>query len=151
MTKIKDLAIVAVESAFTLFPVSTERYELGRAIFLTSRGDFSSSLDAGLISGDWRVNLWVRERRALFYRAALDFNWSQSARLRHHLSKLSLDRARRCEATLRFWLTDVRWDRMRVAAPEVLESYLWQALVSACHDTGDIILLSSTNGQEVST
>lgn len=145
MSKIKDLAIVAVESAFMLFPVTQERYELGRAIELTSNLSYDGSV-GGLVSEDWRVNLWIRERDALFQKAALDFNWYMSPQLRSNLSKLGLDRARRCEATLRFWLTDVRWERVEVAMPDVICGYLWYSLLRACIVTGDFSLPLSSKG-----
>lgn len=139
MTKIKDLAVIAVESAFTLFPVSTERYELGRVIFLVAENGLSVP-EIRLISGDWRVNQWILERNALFSRAALDFNWSLSYSLRPHLTRLSLDRARRCEATLRFWLTDTEWPRMYGGSSAVIQQLLWTALNQACIVTGDFSL-----------
>lgn len=129
MPKIKDLAVIAVDNAFTLFPVDSERYELLSALdcFLACPGDYRDDQKV-LQTSDERINRWVfmtdesLTLGALSYRAVIDLPKAK-------LSSLTRDRARRCKATLQFWVDDVRWQRVWIACPDVLNAYLWGAVV----------------------
>jgi hypothetical protein len=134
MTKIKDLATMAVDNAYMLFPVDLERYELQSCVsaFLNDP-DFCRDNNWRLPLCDERITAWLRQTDTALLRAAQSF-WQvqQDAPLPSRAGLLH-DRARRCETTIRLWILDTRWERARVASPEVLVHYLWQAIRLAFH------------------
>jgi hypothetical protein len=150
MTKIKDLATVAVDNAYTLFPVDLERYELQSCVsaFLNDP-DFCRDRDWRLPLCDERITAWLRQTDSTLLRAAHSFWQVQHNASLPYRTGLLHDRARRCEATIRLWITDVRWTRASVACPEVLVHYLWQA-VQLAFSHADAMLADVPKGRRKS-
>jgi len=128
MTKIKDLATVAVDSAYTLFPIDSERYELLVCLeaFLLDP-DFCRDGNWHLLTRNERIIAWLRQTDRTFIRVAHSF-WAT-----HHSASLPvragliLDRSRRFQATVRTWLLGTLWGDVRDAVPEVLVHHLWRS------------------------
>jgi hypothetical protein len=152
MTKIKDLAVIAVENAFAMFPIDAERYELHTCLghFLDCpdiyRDDFRL-----LPTGDPRIREWIRETDGRFLLCAQSFWTAQHSRKSYLLSSLGFDRARRCEATLRFWCEDERWTSLSVVGPDVLQHKLWEAVARCMRITDVFFPLRSSEGHGGST
>jgi len=128
MTKIKDLATVAVDNAYTLFPIDSERYELLVCLeaFLHDP-DFCRDGNWHLLTRNECIIAWFRQTDRNFIRVAHSF-WV----MRHSTSfparaGLILDRSRRFQATVRTWLLGVLWGDVNEAMPEVLVHYLWRS------------------------
>lgn len=126
MTKIKDLAVMAVDNAFTQFPVDSERYEL-RATLTRYREVTRWE------SKDERINRFVLDLDGQLLKAALCYYQVHNDLSFSH-SKLTQDRARRVEATIITWVGS-RLERARVALPEVTASNLLVAVVEALDAT----------------
>lgn len=124
MTKIKDLAVLAVDSAFTLFPIDSERYEL-RAVL----SDICTFGAGESTSKDARVNQWLLGLQQRLLQAATCFHLAHNSDGKD-LSALDRDRARRVEATLYNWCEE-RMSRLRVAKPEVIQDRLLWAVCYA--------------------
>jgi hypothetical protein len=130
MTKIKDLAYVITDNAFLMFPIDVERYELRNVLdHITSPRHLCRDFVLDTPLGNERISSFIRAADSLLVDCAKCFGSVQnSPGLRS--SRLTRDRARRCEATLRNWCSaDVRWSKLKCAVPEVLVYYLWEAVM----------------------
>jgi len=150
MTKIKDLATMAVDNAYMLFPLDLERYEL-RSCVSTFMSDPGSCWDREwrLPLGNERIAAWLRQTDSTLLRAAHSFWQVHNDAALPKRAALLLDRARRCEATILAWNTGVRWERARVTSPEVLVHYLWQA-VQLAFSHADAMLADVPKGRRKS-
>lgn len=100
MTKIKDLVSVTVDSAFVLFPIDIERYELFVAVAwevqsLLNRG--RPTVSPGLNEG---VNSFIRHTNANFSLSARDFTRVMSEGPEGNYRPITVDRARRVQASI---------------------------------------------------
>lgn len=99
--KIKDLVAVNVDTAYSLFPIDSERYELVVAV----RDIVATPLGAAEVvirHSDSRIEEFLSQVYKNFYlgaEAAGKVYYSQDA----NVSAITLDRARRCEASYSAW------------------------------------------------
>lgn len=113
VTKIKDLVTVHADTAFALFPIDSERYELCAAVAHMVRLAIRGRSTDELPSWDPRIKEVLDQTRSNFVTGARAF-----VDLRilgpNNLTDLVVDRARRCEASVRdlpSYRIDCMWDR----------------------------------------
>lgn len=152
MTKIKDLATVLTENVFINLPIDSERYELWCLVRDMIEKQINPLIDTVEGSGKEYLVRYLQQLDSILFEASESFVHVHCYEdPEFYCTKMDQDRSRRVEATIRFWLPDVRWTRAQVACTDAIQGYLWDAF-RICWKLADTRMLSrSSNGQEVST
>ncbi len=147
MIKVKDLVEVTVDSAFTLFPLDVERYELYVAAKNVVAGRLYS-LPQCYDHADPRIRLFLIETEQLYFRAAFALQYRT-------LSPSSLlpgdhDRGRRLEASFTKWLPRIELDGLEMFDAVTLTHMAWRCFVRAL-SRAEALTTAVPNGRRIPT
>jgi hypothetical protein len=137
MSKIKDLATVSVNTAFRLFPIDQERYELVVWVENHIQRVYDEQDISVIASGNDAINEFLRQTDANFLSAATAFQRTCSAGFPRSLPTIVEDRSRRFEATVnRSTINGMRATRVLSNKP------LWACVAALWDETYREMLLT---------
>jgi hypothetical protein len=128
MTKIKDLVTVHVDTAYRLFPIDAERYELCVVIGTAIR-TFKDPSSYTFEHRDPRVKEFLQQTQSNFLLGCQSM-YSAWIACDPRCTDIVFDRARRCEASLASWLWS-HTDSNEADSIRVNLGFLWVELLAA--------------------